>query len=79
MKKSKNNLGKNHNEWLHADVVGYRDLTVNFNNKAKECLIAYAAERSNLYSFEVKDGRIEIGNLRKTFFQTVSNSSWANY
>lgn len=78
-KKSKNNLGKNYNEWLHADVVGYRDLTVNFNNKAKECLIAYAAERSNLYSFEVKDGRIEIGNLRKTFFQTVSNSSWANY
>ena len=39
----------------------------------------YAADRASLYSFEVKDGIITAGNLREAFFQTVSNSSWANY
>lgn len=78
-KKSKNDIGKNYNEWIHADVVGFQDLISDFNKQAKECLIEYADERSYLYSFEVKDGRIETWNLRKYFFQTVSNSSWANY
>jgi len=70
---------KNKNKWLHADMVGYQDLTTNFNEITKECLKEYAAQRSLLYSFEVKDGEINIGNIRESFFQTVSNSSWANY
>lgn len=78
-KESKKNKGKNYNKWLHADVVGFKDLISDFNNQTKECLIEYADERSYLYSFEVKDGRIETWNLREYFFQTVSNSSWANY
>lgn len=77
--KRSSNDQKGHNIWLYADVVGYEDLTTNFNNKVKECLVEYAQERSLLYSFEVKDERIEITNLRNFFFQTVSNSSWANY
>ena len=48
-------------------------------SKTKECLIEYADERSYLYSFEVKAGTIETSDLRKYFFQTVSNSFWANY
>ena len=32
-----------------------------------------------MYSFEVKKGRITTSDLREYFFQTVSNSSWANY
>ena len=32
-----------------------------------------------MYSFEVKDGIIKSHELREYFFQTVSNSSWANY
>lgn len=78
-KGSKKDKGKNYNKWLHADVVGFQDLISGFNNQTKECLIEYADERSYLYSFEVKDDRIETWNLREYFFQTVSNSSWANY
>lgn len=78
-KESRKDKGKNYNKWLHADVVGFQDLITDFNAQAKECLIKYADERSYLYSFEVKDGRIETWNLREYFFQTVSNSSWANY
>lgn len=78
-KESKKDKGKNYNKWLHADVVGFKDLISDFNKQTKECLIEYADERSYLYSFEVKDGTIETWNLREYFFQTVSNSSWANY
>ena len=78
-KESKKDKGKNYNKWLHADVVGFKDLISDFNKQTKECLIEYADERSYLYSFQVKDGTIETWNLREYFFQTVSNSSWANY
>lgn len=78
-KESKKDKGKNYNKWLHADVVGFKDLISDFNKQTKECLIEYADERSYLYSFEVKHGTIETWNLREYFFQTVSNSSWANY
>ena len=78
-KEPKKDKGKNYNKWLHADVVGFKDLISDFNKQTKECLIEYADERSYLYSFEVKAGTIETSDLRKYFFQTVSNSSWANY
>lgn len=78
-KGSQKNLGKNHNKWLHADVVGFKDITKSFSKEVKECIVEYSGERSLLYSFEVKDGIIDIANLRENFFQTVSNSSWANY
>ncbi len=78
-KTSKKDKGKNFNRWLHPDIVGFEDLTSGFHEELTECLIEYAGERSCLYSFEVKAGIIEAHNLRKYFFQTVSNSSWANY
>lgn len=71
--------GANSNKWLHADLVGFKDLVGKFTDEAKECLIEYSDTRSFLYSFEVKDGIITRGNLREYFFQTVSNSSWANF
>ncbi len=78
-RKSSKNGGENYNIWLHADVVGFKDLSDNYNQATKECLIEYSCERSFLYSFEVKEGIIKNCDLRKYFFQTVSNSSWANY
>lgn len=71
--------GANSNRWLHADLVGFQDLVSDFTDEAKECLIEYSDTRSFLYSFEVKDDVITVGNLRESFFQTVSNSSWANF
>lgn len=69
----------NKNMWLHPDVVGFKDTSRNYTDEAKKCMIEYGCERSSLYSFEVKRGDLNTGNLRKNFFQAVSNSSWANY
>lgn len=70
---------RNKNIWLYADVVGFEDITINFEEVTKECISFHKSERSLLYSFEIKDEVIGFDNLRKFFFQTVSNSSWANY
>lgn len=78
-KKSLKDKGINYNKWLHADVVGFKDLTQNYTEQTRECIREYSTERSVLYSFEVKEGSIKNYNLREFFFQTVSNSSWANY
>ncbi|EDU61076.1 hypothetical protein PROSTU_01057 [Providencia stuartii ATCC 25827] len=37
----------------------------------------YSEPRTHLWSFEVKK-RINMSNVREVFFQTLSNSSWAN-
>lgn len=76
-KKSKNNRGPRGNIWLHPDVVGLELIDERFNPKVKQCLKSSGGNRVKLYSFEVKT-QISQGNLREYFFQTVSNSSWAN-
>lgn len=77
-KKSSNNRGTNGNMWLHPDVVGLKDLSRNWDRETISCISEHAYNRSSLYSFEVKKV-LNTSNLRKCFFQTVSNSSWANY
>lgn len=77
-RKSSNNRGTNGNIWLHPDVVGLKDLSRNWNRETISCISEHAYNRSSLYSFEVKKV-LNMSNLRKSFFQAVSNSSWANY
>lgn len=77
-KKSLKSNGKNYNVWLHPDIVGFKYIGADFCKEAADCLSTFP-EKSYFYSFEVKDGQITVGNLRESFFQTVSNSSWANY
>jgi hypothetical protein len=66
-------------KWIHPDMVGVEffdfknETTLNFS---KILEIEYLLK---IFSFEIKK---EINNdyeLKKSFFQTVSNSSWANY
>ncbi|MCR4820341.1 MAG: hypothetical protein K5838_04365 [Elusimicrobiales bacterium] len=76
--KKSHKKGKNYNVWLHPDLVGFKYIGADFCKAAADCLSAFP-EKSYLYSFEVKDGVIKLENLREAFFQTVSNSSWANY
>lgn len=78
-KKTQKTNGSKHNKWLHADVVGFKDLSKKYSKETKESFNAYSNEKSVLYSFEVKKGCITDSVLREYFFQTVSNSSWANY
>ena len=72
--KSKKN---GYNEWLHPDIVGFYipleewdTNLIEFNRLSENNVI-------KLYSFEIKK-TINKGNYRQSFFQAVSNSSWAN-
>lgn len=74
-KSQKNKSGEN--EWIHPDIVGvhfpfkdYEDETFTFYKNLNQ--ISY-----KLYSFELKI-KLNFSNLRSSYFQAVSNSSWAN-
>lgn len=68
---------KEFGEWVHPDVVGcYFPI-----DEWKPEVIEFSAMIGNvsikLFSFEIKRS-LSFSNLRESFFQTVSNSSWAN-
>lgn len=77
-RRSSNNRGTGGNDWLYPDLVAMEDLTVSWDDKVKDCAQQYSDKKTKLWSFEVKL-HINRTNIRKTFFQAVSNSSWANY
>jgi hypothetical protein len=64
-------------EWVHPDMVGcyfpmqeWRNSVIDFGN-------AISSTSAKLFSFEIKRD-LTFLNLRESFFQAVSNSSWAN-
>ncbi|MBI0038352.1 MULTISPECIES: COG2958 family protein [Gilliamella] len=77
-KTSSNRMGKNGNIWLHPDIVGLEDLSSDWDSLVKDCVKLYADQQSKLWSFEVKI-LLNMSNVRESFFQAVSNSSWANF
>lgn len=77
-KRSTNNRGPKGNEWLYPDLVALEDLASEWSAKVTECAKQYGDKKAKLWSFEVKR-LINISNVRSTFFQAVSNSSWANF
>jgi hypothetical protein len=70
--------GPGGNRWLFPDLVGIRDLTTTWNDQIKHVAPYYAASQTDLWSFEVKL-LLNRSNVRESFFQTLSNSSWANF
>jgi hypothetical protein len=65
------------NEWIHPDVVGFylplddwRPNVIEFNRLSDNNSL-------RLYSFEIKR-TLNKGNYRESYFQAVSNSSWAH-
>lgn len=76
--KSSNRRGKGGNKWLYPDVVAVEALTKNLNSEVVEALKHSGEQRARLWSFEVKK-LLNRSNVREAYFQTVSNSSWANF
>lgn len=66
---------KSFNEWIHPDIVGfsfpfnYSEEVLRFTNNGFDLI--------KFYSFEMKR-ELDLSNLRESFFQAVSNSSWAH-
>jgi hypothetical protein len=77
-KRSRRQYGPDGNKWLYPDLVGIEDLTSNWEHAVIECVSASSETRTKLYSFEVKL-LLNRSNVRESFFQTVSNSSWAHF
>jgi hypothetical protein len=76
-KRSKNSRGSGGNQWLHPDVVAMQPVDKEWNELIRSCVKQGAGQSVRLWSFEVKK-ELNGSNTRKSFFQAVSNSSWAN-
>lgn len=77
-KKSSNSKGVNGNKWLYPDMVALEDLSFDWADEIKGCVQQSGGIKASLWSFEVKL-LVNRSNVREVFFQTVSNSAWANY
>ncbi|MBX4335757.1 COG2958 family protein [Bartonella raoultii] len=77
-KHSHNRHGYGGNKWLYPDLVGIQDLSEEWHREIKDSVLQYFDKKTKLWSFEVKI-LINRSNVRQAFFQTVSNSSWANF
>ena len=74
---SSNSHGSGGNKWLFPDVVGIENLTAELNAEVVAAIRESREKRLRLWSFEVKL-LINRSNVRESYFQAVSNSSWAN-
>jgi hypothetical protein len=77
-KKSSNRSGPQGNKWLFPDLVAIENLTDGMNRNVKELVSVAGLIRVKYYSLEVKI-ILNRSNVRQAFFQSVSNSSWANF
>jgi len=76
-KRSKNKRGKGGNSWLHPDIVAMQAVDKEWDPLVRDCVKSADGQRVRLWSFELKV-QLNRSNVRKSFFQAVSNSSWAN-
>lgn len=68
---------KEYGEWVHPDIVGCSFLFEGLDNEVLELKTSIGEVPIKLFSFELKR-ELNSTNLRESFFQTVSNSSWVN-
>jgi len=66
-----------YNEWLHPDLVGFYLPLDDWNPILIEFNKLSANKVLKLFSFELKKS-LNKSNYRESYFQAVSNSSWAN-
>jgi len=72
-----NKIGK----WTNPDIVGINPLFLNISSMLQDEILKmgiFSSKVVEFYSFELKI-KIDNSNITESFFQTVSNSSWANY
>jgi len=68
---------KGFGEWVHPDIVGCYFPYKDWEGEVVEVSTLMGNTSIKLYSFELKR-ELSISNIRESFFQAVSNSSWAN-
>lgn len=68
---------KSFGEWVHPDMVGCVFPIDDWDSEVLELSSAIGNTSVKFISFELKK-ELNLSTLREKFFQTVSNSSWAN-
>ncbi|MGN1394302.1 MAG: HTH domain-containing protein [Succinivibrionaceae bacterium] len=68
---------KGTNEWLHPDIVGVHFPDEDYSDEIIKLQTQLGYRKYKIYSFEMKRC-LDFSNLRESYFQAVSNSSWAN-
>ncbi|MEI6142354.1 MAG: hypothetical protein WCP85_23975 [Mariniphaga sp.] len=72
--------GKDNNQiWTHPDMVGIKFLNLQTKVSQNFLKSINRSDTFKLNSFELKKEINTDSELKKAFFQAVSNSSWANY
>lgn len=69
----------NHQKWIHPDMVGVEFLSLKSKTTKAFMRIINKADTLKLTSYEIKKEINTDYELKKCYFQAVSNSSWANY
>lgn len=67
--------------WTNPDMVGVKPIILQWNSffqKEVQKLGIFSTKVLEFYSFEIKL-KLDKSNLVQSYFQAVSNSSWANY
>ena len=63
----------------YPDIVGMEDLSRDWHDEIKQCSSEHSDKKKLNYGHLRQKVLINRSNVRKSFFQAVSNSSWANY
>lgn len=65
------------NQWLHPDLVAVRFDYADYDANLLVLMDKFDRRPLKIYSFEIKKV-LNYGNYKESFFQAVSNSSWAH-
>ncbi len=72
--------GKDNNQiWTHPDMVGIRFLNLQIKTSQNILKAINRGDTFKLNSYEIKKEINNDSELKKAFFQAVSNSTWINY
>lgn len=73
------NRNDEHQKWIHPDMVGIKFLKLQTNASQTFLKAINRVDTFKISSYEIKKEINTDYELKKSFFQAVSNSSWANY
>jgi len=76
-RRASNTRGGGGNKWLFPDIVGVKLLVGSFHPEVKTLVRELREPDTIISSYEVKL-KLNISNVRETYYQAVSNSSWAH-
>ena len=66
-------------KWVHPDLIGVKLLSLQTNSSKSFLKTISKKDTFKLLSYELKKELKNDSELKKAYFQAVSNSSWANY